>query len=615
MVGGAFTSIGGSARVRLARLNPAGTLDTGFQVDANETVTALAVQSGGGIIVAGSFTQIGGIARPYLARVLSDGTVDASFNPAPNGPVHSIALQPDGSMLIGGAFTSIGGGSRAGLARLTAAGLLDAAFRADTDSAVRSVVLLSNGRPFLGGGFTLVGGQARFLTARLGATSSLSDKLAVDGSRTSISWTRDGAVPEITGAFFATSTDGNEWVSVGFGTRISGQKTWTVNLTEALPAAAGYFIRAEGIVPTNGGSSSGTVRSVAQFYGNTPSGPVDLGQSPDTSDAADQSGGSDGSEGTGGSSPGSDTSGGADAGGNGSIGAGATFDWTQIAPDSSSHVTFTNLSTRVRLQPARSFITGFSIDGPSSKPVLIRAVGPGLAGFGIGDPLPSPRVEVLDQRGSPVAVNDGWSGNPAIAAAGVTVGAFDLLPENADAALRVDLPAGSYTVRVSDSNGLPGVVLAEIYDLELESGLTSSRLVNVSSRGPVASGSGVATGGFNVAGDEPAHLLIRAVGPGMTAFGVKGALADPVLRVFTGDGRMVARNDDWNVPFTVDALYPAYRAADFAEAAARTGAFALESGSLDSVVLIEAAPGTYTAQATGSDGTTGEIIIEVYLLK
>ncbi|RKX29558.1 MAG: hypothetical protein DRP71_16175 [Verrucomicrobia bacterium] len=606
IVGGSFTTIGGVVRRRLARLHSDGSLDTTFTADADAKVTALAVRTDGSILVGGSFTSVGGVDRPNLALLQSDGSVAAGFNPAPDGPVSSLAVQTDGSVLVGGSFSTIAGEARSSVAKFTQSGSLDPTFDVSVNGSVQSIFLLESGRPFLGGDFTQVAGDARYLTVRLAPTSVAVDRIEVNSGLTQITWIRQGSLPEITAAFFSVSEDGLEWVQQGAGSRSSSGNGWEITLTDSLPASEYFFVRVDGVQPTTGMSSSGAIRSVSRFYGAIPAGPSNVGQEPLESGASDQNGGSAGSDGSSGSS------GGIGQGGSSGL-TGSSFPWSEL-PDP-EQVAFTNLSARVKLGAQDSFITGFSIDGTAIKPVLLRAVGPGLAVFGIDDHAPAPQLEVYDASGHVVAQAGAWSGDPTLNSQFAHVGAFSLSAESADAALRVDLEPGAYTVRVSEASGLPGVVLAEIYDLENEPAAGQSRLVNISSRGPVSIGSGVATGGFHLAGDQSAVLLVRAVGPGLNQFSVPGAIADPVLKVYDSGGTVLAENDDWGTPLVIDTAYPAYAAQEMVEAATRTGAFSLASGSSDGVVLIELEPGTYTVQARSEDGNEGETIFEIYLVQ
>lgn len=129
-------------------------------------------------------------------------------------------------------------------------------------------------------------------------------------------------------------------------------------------------------------------------------------------------------------------------------------------------------------------------------------------------------------------------------------------------------------------------------------------LVNCSNRAFVPA-RGRATAGFVVTA-KTNHVLVRAIGPGLTQFGVRDVLATPMLTVFSGD-RRVAENVGWSAGV---AALPLRRASDYA------GAFPLQEGSGDSAVIVILPPGAYTAQATGaSEADQGEVLVEVYTLQ
>ena len=178
IVGGNFTRINNVTRNRLARLNTDGTTDTSFNPGAglDNSVFAIAVQPDGKILVGGSFTSYNGVARPGLARLLPDGTLDSGFiaNVNQSQTVYSIAIQPDGKILVGGSFTSINGVARNGVARLNSNGTLDAAFNASLGSAeIRSILVQADGKILIGGSFNGVGGFNRSNLTRLNADGSL----------------------------------------------------------------------------------------------------------------------------------------------------------------------------------------------------------------------------------------------------------------------------------------------------------------------------------------------------------------------------------------------------------------------------------------------------------
>ena len=161
IIGGSFTSVGGVTHNHLARLNPDGSVDTTFSPDFNGLVVTLAVQPADQkILVGGTFTTIGGESRTYLARLNPSGTIDSEFNPAASGQVADIALQSDGKILVAGSFTTfqpIGAATavnRPYLARLNSNGTIDTAFHPNPNSTVNSIAVQSDGKILLGGVFT-----------------------------------------------------------------------------------------------------------------------------------------------------------------------------------------------------------------------------------------------------------------------------------------------------------------------------------------------------------------------------------------------------------------------------------------------------------------------------
>lgn len=110
-------------------------------------------------------------------------------------------------------------------------------------------------------------------------------------------------------------------------------------------------------------------------------------------------------------------------------------------------------------------IAGFVVAGPAPKTVLIRGIGPTLAGFGVENTLNDPKLEVYDSGAKLVAQNDNWGGTAMLASAFASVGAFQLQAGSRDAAVRVTLPSGNYTAQVSGVGNSTGVVLVEVYEV------------------------------------------------------------------------------------------------------------------------------------------------------
>lgn len=253
-----------------------------------------------------------------------------------------------------------------------------------------------------------------------------------------------------------------------------------------------------------------------------------------------------------------------------------------------------NLSVRTNALAGQTVIVGFNLTG-GSKDVLLRAVGPGLAAFGLTGTLADPRIAVYNLQGRLVGENDDWAN---LAGEFTAVGAFPLQVGSRDAALITQLIASqSKTAHIPASTS--GLVLIEAYDL---TDTTAQRLTNVSVRNRVGTGADILIAGFAIAGTGNKRLLVRGVGPGLAAFGVTGVLADPRLVLQrsgeNGTSTFVAENDDWS--------------SSLASTFAAVGAFNLPSGSKDAALLVTLAPGTYTVQLSGVGDTTGEALIEAY---
>jgi len=124
-----------------------------------------------------------------------------------------------------------------------------------------------------------------------------------------------------------------------------------------------------------------------------------------------------------------------------------------------------NVSARNRVGTGDDIlIAGFNISGTGGpKPLLIRAVGPGLAALGVPGTLADPKLEIFDGNGAKVVENDSW--NASLAAVFSSVGAFALPAGSRDAALVVSLAPGSYTAQLSGVGGLTGDAIIEVYEL------------------------------------------------------------------------------------------------------------------------------------------------------
>lgn len=265
---------------------------------------------------------------------------------------------------------------------------------------------------------------------------------------------------------------------------------------------------------------------------------------------------------------------------------------------------FVNSSIRNNVSAGTgTLIVGFVVGGTGTtgnKPLLLRAIGPALAPFGVASFSADP-VAILVTGSSTVATNDNWAGNADVVRTGAQVGAFPLTdPASRDAALATSRPPGAHTLQVS---GPAGVALAEIYDATPLPAYTPAtpRLINVSARALIGPGNDELIAGVVIAGATDQTVLIRAIGPALSGFGVTNALADPRLEIYrAGDATAIASNDDWG------------GGAGLATVFARVGAFLLPPTSRDAAVLVRLAPGAYTARVTCPPGATGVALVDLY---
>jgi uncharacterized delta-60 repeat protein len=319
LVGGNFTTIVGTARNYIARLNADGTLDATFNPNANQVVNTLALQADGKILLGGSFTTIGGSTCNYIGRLNTDGTCDTTFNPAGSGPsnmVNALAVQPDGKILLGGWFATFNGATRNNIARLNADGSLDTTTtfstgannrvntlalqadgkillgglfttfngagrnriaRANTDGTndstfnpnanniVSAITLQSDGKVLVGGIFTTIGGQTRTRIARLTNPNGAIQTLSVTPGGTGVNWNLSGSFPQPCQVQFEESAGGVTWNPLGWGVATPGVGYQLTGLS--LPTKVNHYLRATGWA--TGGLYDGSAslhRSVLRFY-------------------------------------------------------------------------------------------------------------------------------------------------------------------------------------------------------------------------------------------------------------------------------------------------------------------------------------------------------------
>jgi len=126
-----------------------------------------------------------------------------------------------------------------------------------------------------------------------------------------------------------------------------------------------------------------------------------------------------------------------------------------------------NVSSRAQTGGGATHIAGFVVTGARPKTLLVRGIGPGLAGAGVTGALADPVLTVFDRTGRELHANDNWTDGEAaeLRAAAVRAGAFPLADGSRDAALLLQLDPGVYTAQITAAAGGAGISLLEIYEL------------------------------------------------------------------------------------------------------------------------------------------------------
>ena len=148
---------------------------------------------------------------------------------------------------------------------------------------------------------------------------------------------------------------------------------------------------------------------------------------------------------------------------------------------------------------------------------------------------------------------------------------------------------------VRGQGGTTGVGLFEVYDLDRTA---NSQLANVSTRGFVDAGDNVMVGGIIIVGNDPARVLLRAIGPSLANLGVANTLSDPTIELHDGNGAAIATNDNWRTDQEAEII--------------ATGI--PPSNDQESAILRDLVPGNYTAIVRGMNNATGVALVEAYEL-
>jgi uncharacterized delta-60 repeat protein len=618
--------------------------------NANGSISKAISQSDGKVIVVGSFSYIGDAERAGIARLNADGTLDPTFDPGTgaNGAIDLVAAQSDGKVLIVGPFTSVNGTTRNGVARLNSDGKLDSTFNPGAgisspgNGAINDLQIDSGGKAVLAGGFDSFNNVTRHMWVRLSLDGSVDPTFDAGKNliRDIISPTADGIKR------FSFYPDG-QLVIIGYfqaGNKydlarvaVDGTIDTTFQATAVSNAAVaaqpdGRVLIGDGFINTfTGGlnrlNADGQTDITFHAAANRPTlirlqpdGRILLldftlrrlnydGSSDPTFQVPQIASGNSASP----------TLAGMELQSDGRILINGSFNRVngiprtgvaRLLPDGSVDPTFVPDPSVIATGFARNFSTrlvvgtgefvligGFIVDGTAPKKLMIRGIGPSLATAGVQTPSADPRLSLRDSSGAEIARNDNWRqtqiGGVITSDEASEIQASGLAPKSdSEAAMIVSLAPGQYTAILEDAAG-QGTALVEMYDLD---GSTTTRVANISTRGAVGTGDNVMIGGAILGGTHPTEVLVRALGPSLTASGIINALQDPSLTLYNANGFLVGSNENWKDNQRSDIQSTDAAPTDDREAA----------------ILSVLQPGNYTAIVRGRNNTTGIALVEFY---
>jgi len=554
------------------------------------------------ILIGGAFTSVGGTPVNYLARLTSAGALDPTFNPGADNTVNALALQADGRLIVGGTFGILGGQSRFRLGRLsgTQGSVVSQTLGVSTD--LTSILWTVSGGPEYSqvvfqvstdeNTWTNLGEAVRVSTSSDWLLTGLSlppnqlfyvRTVAVgpstgNGSAGIFLYTSEFAAISPVGVAavlpsFAGSTTATAVVNAPFAYAIAATNSPSTFTASGLPT--GLQIDAgSGLIygtPTQSGTyvvaltetnAAGTLNSSLTLT----VGPVSTAP--------------------------------------------------PVSPASRLINVSTRAVVDTADPLIAGFVIGGtapkSVLLRAAGPALVSL----NEGLGVQDVLSNPVIKLFNGSGQLISQAGSWGGNPALAEIFTELGAFPFALDSEDAAISTTLAPGVYTVQVLDGAGTGGTALAEVDDSDSNPLSLPQHIVNLSGRGQVGP-SDILIGGFWIIGSAPKQVLIRGAGPSLANLGVTAPIYAPVLQIFDSKGNLIAQNSAWGTPNTVNSNYPAASGSDIQSAAASCYAFPFTAGSNDTAVLITLPPGGYTAHITtalsiGQPGSSGTALFEVY---
>ena len=621
IIGGSqFFVTPGVSPFALARLNVDGSLDPTFNpgvgLNAGGTVSQLLLQPDGRVLVAGVFQSINGLARLNLARLNADGSVDPTFAAASSAtslPITRIALQPDGKILVL---------SGTQLVRLTANGTSDNSFVGATTT---DFGLLSNGT------IAVLGGAAG--VRRLNASGVVEDTTPLFSSSTFRNGLISKLVSSSNGVVFASAFYGGSWDINEIARLDGGPNALRISLPSYRGMSPSTLLLAQGeaawVAITTRTSPSNTLAQIRRYKSN-PISDIPFYVTPQSDPSFDTRAGANGAinslfplrdggvlasgpfttfdgvarpnlvrlvaanapetqapvivsvspEATS-VLPGTPVSLSVTAAGAGPL----TYRWNEVIPGADSGKSVVTVPTTISGTYTATVTVSNRLGSVTSAPVRI---------------VVAPSAPILTGLPATLTAPTGRTATLSVTAAGTAPFSYQWFrgstPVGTGRTLTltaVTAAAGDYTVVVTNSLGSTRSLPVQ---LTVDGG---ARLTNIATRAGTGPGENTLTAGFVITGAATKTVLVRGIGPGLSAFGLTGLLPNPKLTLFDAAGKTIATNDDFVSSATPNGLVPA------------VSAFPL-SNFRDAALVSQLPSGSYTVQLTDSGAGSGVALVEVY---
>lgn len=509
------------------------------------------------ILVAGSFNQVDGVQRYSIARFTSGGALDGNFNAGViDGEIQHVAVQPDGKILIRGNFFTVQGTSRNGFARLNADGSLDTSFSNTAGGGANGLVVQSDGK-------ILAINDRSFFNGAPVTNAFVVRRLNSDGTRDT-SFSRLDS-PDVDGNVqtLALQTDGRIVIGGDF-TLVRGVSRRGIARLNSDGTLDSSFNPGAGVESTYGNPAAVVYK--VSVDGN---GKILLGGVFNSYNGLSRRGlarvNSDGS---------------LDSSFNASTEAGGGV--VTLVPEANGRVLVGGYFVRLdgvvmhylgRLNGDGSLDTSFDTGyGPDDEVSAIGLQADGriiIGGF-------------FSSYNSTARLNLARLVGATCGGVGPTPTATPMPTATPSA---TPTPSASPTPSATPTP-TPGPSATP----------NPAPLRNLSSRAHVMGGNDIAIAGFIINGNGARRIVIRGIGPSLPSY-VPNRLGDPVLNLFSSSGsNPIASNDNWKTGQQTEIQ-----------------ATGLAPGNdLDAAMVVDLSPGGYTAQLSGSGGSTGIGLIEIY---